>query len=442
MEPKHLSAFPVRSSDWAFWLESIALDSDQHANLIQVDDKVQYLDEETQDQRYGEGYCVHRLSMDKIIEITEKLWTNPGVNQAQKQQMLEGLRFIHERRKEKFHRLFWVVRIFAKFRGIAGQLNAEVQAIDRLQANMYVVPAIPRNIRIVGADKKISSHLKFIHERLAVLANDKNKLLDGDKEHWYEKFFQMEKEIHDYRKDLSDKHKEKFQVQLGDLDKKLNDLNARIPRLNDIVEVFGERRIKANLRGTIASLCAEEGLDQMELKHDQDLFQCTKLEAEALYIKRLVKQKRTNLSLSLLTAIERTWKECIESGLQEAQTKTLEGRRVIFIPQDSEIYLKDSFIAKGSYKATFVITAIHTLESVRDLGNLVILQPINAVIDEIEEEDSSEAESVSDSEEESDFELQSLSEGDEEGKSESWSSGDGSKSSCERRQHHHCLSKN
>jgi serine/threonine protein kinase len=384
MQPRCVTTCSVNPIDWTLWLDSIVLHPQQHKQLTQVGANIHYLDEQESGRMQRIGQSVHKLTLNEIITITQKIWKDPGVNCTQKKQMLDGISYIHQQRQLKYNRLFWLLKIFAKLRGTEAQLRAEAQEIDLLAKHWEALSALPvLGNKAIWSEKKKEA-LDLIQQQMKELTETKDKWKDEDKEIWYESFFNLEKQLYDLRQTLSKDQLMSFASQLKELDKNLHKWNEKIPRLKSIVKVFGNKVIKSSLHDTLTSLCANKNITQEDLDRDQALFQCNRLEVEALYVKRLIRAERTHLSLALVTAIERTWKEIGESK-QEAETKLLEGKRVIFIPKDREIYLKEYFIAKGSYKAAFLITPFHTLKKIEDRCRLVILQPIDAVLKEIEE---------------------------------------------------------
>jgi hypothetical protein len=393
MQPKISSTFSVDPHDWAYWLDSIALNPHQHKILTQVDDRLEYLNKEEGAQEQQKGHSVQKLTLDKVIEITQKIWADPEIKRTEKRQILEGIRYIHQQKQAKYQHLFWLVRIFAKFRGVETQLQAEAREIERLEtdlATLSAIPVLPK--KVIQSEEKVTLQLAFIRKRMEELGSQKEDLKADEKEQWYENFFRIEKKLFYLRQNLSENRLIEFKSQFKELDQYLAEWNSETPRLKQIGKAFGRQAVQSSLQDTLNFLLEHRSITKSELERDQALFQCSLFEVKARYVKRLVKAERTGLLPSLVTAIERTWEE-IKEQKQEGHTEIVEGKRVIFIPQEGEIYLKEGYISKGSYQATFIITPFQALKSEKQRGTLVILQAITEkVLQEIDEQEIDEQE--------------------------------------------------
>lgn len=399
----------IDSSDWALWLNSIVLQSDSYATLTKVEDRVQFLNEQGKKDWDQQRQSFQNLTIDKIIDITENFWRDPTVKQDERVQMLNGIRYIHQQRQARYEHLFWLVRIFAKIRGVETKLRAEKQAIDRLEAslnNMFpfsdTIPNIAKPIKpafhgsklptitkpVVVLDQKVKDQLGDIKKEADELIQQRDQLEVHKKEEWYESFFKLEKKLYNVSQNLPGDLLSKIQNYLDELNKTFANENKNTPHVKDIAQLFGPSSLKSSLSETLSTLCANQNISDSELDRDQILFQCSRLEAEALYIRRLIKAKRTDLSLSLVTAIERTWNE-IKDSSKEGETKTFDldqkRWRVIFLPKDKEIYLKEEYVSGGSFKAAFEVTPFHNLEKNEERSKFVILQSLQGVFTEIEE---------------------------------------------------------
>ena len=395
----------VNSQEWADWLNSIAQHPHQHHYLTQKGDALEYLSVEERDNMRKAGFPVQVLKMERIIEVTRQFWQVPGVNKEQKQQMLKGISYIHEQRHANYKGLFFVLRWFAKLRGVEGKLKEEKFALEQLELQLNKVqerqgpPILRRPVVVKDSPEKLFTDLNAFRQKFLNLVEQKPSQVDEKKyEEWCEAFFACEKALHDKRGSLSAGVLPDVVRSFRELEKSLGEWNVKMPRVKRIVKAFGPQYLRPSLRETLAYLLNEGKVAQEEIDRDQALFKCTKHEAYALYALRLIRAERTKLSLSLISAIERTWLELMENQNKEGVTKRLEGFRVIFLPADGEIYLKEAFISKGSYKAAFVITAFNTLKREEQRCMKVVLQPVNAVAQEVEE--AIEAEELEESEEE------------------------------------------
>lgn len=382
MQPKPVS---VDSSHWADWLNSIAQNPGRHHELAQVEGKIYYLNAKEKEEFKKKGAIVHHLTVNKMVEITQEIWQSSSINLARKRQMVAGMRYICEQRQAKYKRLFWLVRWFAKLRGVEKQLHAEKGSVDKLEKQLKMAPIL--RPETMNAGHQVRTQLKLIQDQFRDLFNQLETLTPRERSAWYENFFVLEKNLYDLKQTLSNRDKSLTQA----LEQEIAQRNEKMPRIKHLVKAFGKGVIKPTLRETLTALCSS--VTPQERERDQSLFQCSELEVLALYAKRLIKSKRTQFSLSLVTAIERTWQEIKASKQQEAITKDLKEYRVVFAPKENEIFIKEGLINKhkGSYKAVFAITPFLTMKKVSDRTKLVILQPKHAVQDEIDENDAGPA---------------------------------------------------
>jgi serine/threonine protein kinase len=378
MQPKLVS---IDSSQWADWLNSIAQQPHQHHELAQVGNKIHYLSVKEKEEFKKKGVIVHHLTVNKIIEITQEIWQSPSINLKHKRQMVAGIRYICEQRQAKYKRLCWLVRWFAKLRGVEKQLDAEKESVDKLDKQLRMAPILRQ--QAMNSGNQGHPQLKLIQDQFSELFKQSESLTAEGRSIWYENFFILEKNLYDLKQKLSNREKSQIQA----LEQEIAQRNEKMPRIEHLVKVFGKGVIKPTLKETLATLCSSVTVQERE--RDQTLFQCSELEALALYAKRLIKSKHTQFSLSLVTAIERTWQEIKASKQQEAVTKNLKEYRVIFAPKENEIFIKEGLINKdkGSYKAVFAITPFLSIKKVSERARLVILQPKHAVQDEIDEDE-------------------------------------------------------
>jgi hypothetical protein len=379
----------VNFSDWADWLSSIAQHPHHHKNLVEVESQVHYLSFAEIKKMQQAGFSVQVLSIKKVIEITQQIWGEAKV--SHKRQILQGLQYIHEQRQTKYDKLFWLVKWFAKLRGIGSQLAVEKEAIEQAKIELVGVQEASQEASIdekktIKEKEKPEHQLNSIRIHFQELFESKKDLLKSkEKIDWYTDFFNHEKKLYNLKEIFPDDQWEKVKPEIRELEKQLEECNREMPRFKELIKAFGYQIVKSNLQETLTSLCVDEGMTPEENKRDQVLFQCSQIEIYARYTRRLIKAKRSQLSLSLVTAIEKTWQEIMDKGCKDATTKLLEGHRVIFDPMGGEAYIKESYIEKGTYKAAFVITPFFSLRKEKDRGKFVILQPISAVEEEIEE---------------------------------------------------------
>lgn len=388
MQPKSVPSFSVNSSDWAGWLDSITQQSElSQASLVELEGEVQFLNEQEQEDLRKEGQSFQKLTMDKIIDITQKVWKDPTIKRTEKDQMLQGLRHMHQQRQVKFERLFWLVRIFAKFQGVEADLRAEEQTLDQMEASLtQAKPAaskkgvgLPKLHKpVVKLEVSVQKQLSALEADLGELVDLKSTIEDDSRDEWNEICFMLEKKLYHMKQKLTTTLLTKYKSRIDKIEETVAKENPAMPRVKDIAELFGYATIKDTLRETLAAACASQRVSDAEVKRDQALFDCSETEAHLRYVQRAIKAQNTKLSLSLVTAIERTWREVMDTD-QPAATRVLEGKRVIFIPKDQEIYLKEEYISCGSYKATFVTTPYHLLETENDRGKLVMLQSVQGV---------------------------------------------------------------
>lgn len=381
------SSSSVRCKDWAKWLGSIAEDPRRHGVLVWVGSQIRYLTREDKERREKSGEILHVLTFYNMIQITQKIWNDSTENLStlvQKRQILRGLEYIQEQRRMKYNRLFFLIKWIAILRGVGSQINAEKKSLESLKMERRVgeAPIFPR--KIVKSAEELLKQLNSIRQLFTELVDRREYLGVSKIDDWYEEFFKCEKKLYRFKLSLSDNQ---FQIKhaIKDLEKEVEQWNGGMPRVKSLIKAFGVQSIKSSLRSTLACLCAEKKVTSRQRNRDKILFQCNELEVYALYAKRLIKAENTELSLSLVTAIERTWKTLSQTG-QEATTKIIKGKCVIFAPRDQEIYLKEFFLVKGTYKAVFVISSFLSIKKVEDRFKLVILQPLNFAQEEIEEE--------------------------------------------------------
>ncbi len=391
MQPKLLQSASLDFRTWANWLGAIAKSPCRHGKLTQVGEQIQYITATEKKRLEKIGSRVHHLTLNKILEITQIFWRDKNVSLSSKKQMLHGLRCIHEKRKAKYNQLWWPIKWFARLRGVDIQLRTEAEAIERLNKELNT-PKLINGKKIVKIQDKSLSQINTIQQQLKGLFDNKKNIKAKGLDDWYEQIFNLEKKLYSLKQTFSIAQLQAAKDQFKELERQLEENNSEMPRVKLLIKEFGDSCLKSTLEATLNALCSS--VTAKERERDQTLFQLTGIQVLGLYAKRLIKAKRTDFSLSLITAIERTWQE-IKDSQQKATTKIIEGKRVIFIPADKEVYLKEGFIKNGSYKAVFVLTSFHDIKKGSDRCKYVILQPLPAVEDEIDE--ASQKKDVSDS---------------------------------------------
>ncbi len=378
----------VNSKEWADWLDSVAQHPHQHHFLTRVGGALEYLSVDERRNMQKAGFPVQVLKIEQIIEVTRQFWEEPSVNNEQKRQMLKGISYIHAQRHANYKGLFFVIRWFAKLKGVEGKLKEEKFALEQLENQLNKgqerqgPPILLRPVLVKDSPEKLLTDLNALRQKFLNLVEQR---VDQEYETWCEAFFACERVLHEKKVSFSAGVLPDVDRSFRELEKSLDEWNAKMPRVKHIVKVFGHSSLRPSLRETLVNLLNEGKVTQEEIDKDQALFKCNQLEAHALCALRLIRAERTKLTLSLITAIERKWQELMESQNKDGVTKKLEGYRVIFLPTDREIYLKEAFIAKGTYKAAFLITAFNTLKREAQRCASVILQPVNAVTQDIEE---------------------------------------------------------
>ena len=376
----------IKFTDWADWLSSIAQRPHEHNVLTEIKGQIHYLSVNERQRMQTAGFSVKVMPTMKVIEITQKIWRNPFVDIDHKKRMLQGIQYIHEQRQAKYENLFWIVKWFANLRGIGSQLTAEREAIEQIRKELLLSQAVPvLGKKFIQPKEKVEQLLESLCIRFKKLFEEKNNRFTKGKIDWYEDFFNYEKKLYELRQTFSESQWLLVKPKFKELEKQLDEWNGEMPRVKALIKAFGIQMVKPTLQATVTTLCVDKGVTLEEGQRDQVLFQCSEFEIYALYSKRMIKAERTQVTFSLVSAIERTWKEFMDAGRKDATTRLFEGYRVIFDPLGQEAYLKENYIGKGTYKAAFVSTPFRSLKKEKDRGKFVILQPISAVEDEIEE---------------------------------------------------------
>ncbi|WP_068470379.1 protein kinase domain-containing protein [Candidatus Protochlamydia phocaeensis] len=356
MQSSQNSAVSIDPIQWANWLQSIAKNPQGHGKIARENNQYTYLSSEEIKRRRS----IEVVNIQSIMDISSSLLQNREADTAQTYQMLQGLRYIHQRRESKYQNMFFLFRWFAKLGGIEAKLAKE-KAI------------------ILSLEESVKSNLS------------KLGTLDQHRENLNEAIFEGAKNLH-YLKQVVSTEDTDRQAEVEALKKKVYALNPRVPTIKSLIKAFGPEVIKSTLQETIEFIYAEkvapeQRVSSEELARDQALFQCSELEAKAIYIKRLIKHQRTDLSVSFISAIERTWEELVQTGQQKAVAMNLSGHRVLFIPgkdgEKGEVFIHDRYLAKGTYKAAFVATEFFTGKKKELLDQYVVLLPAKLVEDEI-----------------------------------------------------------
>lgn len=388
--------FPVLldSQDWAEWLNLIKANPHQHGYLTKLGNQIRYLNNQERDQYRKTGFSVQALNSEKIFEVTKGFFQDPTTETVHKKQMLEGLRYIHKERQTKYQRLFFICRWFAKLRGVEARLQTEKQEIKHLKRTLQDELKQPidnqKKKPAISSLEQAKENFDLLSQKFKELKAQQGTLPKKELDNWYETLFLWEKKVEDFKQTLQqakDPHYwQEMKPSIRELEKQLEGWETTLPRLRQIVKVKGPEAIKSTLQETLYFLCADKNVTAAELTKEQKLFSVSTIESYARYGKRILKAERTELSLSLVTAIERAWEEVMRSHPnEEGKTRILEGHRVVFIPYSKKIYLKEGFTSKGTYKAAFLITPFHTLKKVEERCSLTLLQPLHAVQEEVEE---------------------------------------------------------
>ncbi len=375
MQTKLSQDASISSSNWTLWLDSIVKNPHQHNRLTQVGDKVYYLSAEERTLCQKNGYPVHILTLNKIIQITQAIYWQSSMECRDKNQILAGIDYIHQQRQMRYDQLFCLVKWFAKLIGVEAQLKAEKEAIEKLKKELIQNLFVLDN-EINEPENHNLSALILIQNEFNQLFQQKNQLKDEEKSKWYEDCFIFEKKLHEFKLSCSADYLQELKSELKKIDKSLKEGNGEMPRFKTLVKVFGNEVIKPTLQATLSSLYANQQLSNEEMKDDQ----VGELEAYALHAKCWIKSERTGLPLALLTAIEKIWRERQKSQ-GEATIQLVEGKPVIFIPRDKEIYLYEDYLDRGSYKIVHTITPLHSARKTLDRRKLVILQYESALLE-------------------------------------------------------------
>lgn len=382
------------SQDWAEWLNLIKEQPHQHGYLTKLGNQFRYLNQQERERFQKTGFSVQALNSEKIFEITRGFFQNPTTETEHKQQMLEGLRYIHKERRARYQRLFFICRWFAKWRGAEARLNAEKQEIKQLKSTLQAELRQPIDNQKKSDNlslEQVKENFDLLSQKFKELKDQKAALPKKQMDNWYETLFMWEKKLEDFKQVLQQAKDpdcwQQMKPLVRALEKELEGWESALPRLRQIAKVMGPQAIKSTLQETLYFLCADKKVTDADLAKDQKLFNLSTIESYAGYVKRILKAERTALSLPLVTAIERVWEEIMrsQSKSEEGKTRILEGYRVIFIPDSKKTYLKEGFTAQGTYKAAFLLTPFHTLKKEEERGSLTILQPNDVVEKEIEE---------------------------------------------------------
>ncbi len=381
------------SQDWAEWLNLINEQPHQHGYLTQLGNQIRYLNNQERDQYRKTGFSIQTLSSEKIFEITKGFFQDPTTETIHKKQMLEGLRYIHKERQARYQRLFFICRWFAKWSGVEARLQAEKQEIKQLKQTLQAElkqPIDNQKKPILSSLEQAQENFNLLSQKFKELKTQQGTLPKKQLDNWYETFFIWEKKLEDFKQMLQQNKDSDYWQQMKpsirELEKQLEGWETTLPRLRQIAKMKGPEAIKSTLQETLYFLCNDQNVTAAELTKEQKLFSVSVIESCARYAKRILKAERTELSLSLVTGIERAWEEVMHSRPhEEGKTRIIEGQRVIFIPYSKKIYLKEGFTSKGSYKAAFLLTPFHTLKKVEERCSLTILQPLHAVQEEVEE---------------------------------------------------------
>ena len=148
--------------------------------------------------------------------------------------------------------------------------------------------------------------------------------------------------------------------------------------MRDIVKA-GEP-LKETLAATVTGICQKGEMSGEDLERDCALFNLSVQEAGCLYARRAVKAARTGLHLSTVAGIERTWQEMQKEGKSEGVTVAFEEgqtlRKVVFLPQEGAVYVKEKELKPGSYKVATLASSFFDIKKSAERSRSAILEPV------------------------------------------------------------------
>jgi serine/threonine protein kinase len=353
--------------EWATWLQEIQQNPEHHKKIVKEKNQFKFIN-----NSFYNSLTKRTLSSKEILEISKNILKRDDTTLVDKQKIISGNNYIINKRDFKFSNLFFLLKIFAKIIHVDSSIKREKIELETLKSAL-------------NTEIENNTHL-FIQQSIDEFKKCKLKEnLDSPEKRMKlnENLFQFGKYLHEMKKSLASINLTTTEIKK--YENQLFEINPNLPRTKTLVKVFGENSLKPSLKETVSALCPLDQFDQEGLKRDCNLFSCDPIEMQAIYVQRMAKAQRTDLSLSTVTAIENQWQEMIHNQQTETEEKQIGEHRVIFVPdpQNRAIYIKEKFLASGSFKAVFLLTSYLDIKKAKSRGELVILQSLEAVEDEI-----------------------------------------------------------
>lgn len=403
----------INSNDWASWLQDIAQHPKQHNLLAFFKNRVHYIDKTQKKSFERKGLSVQVLTIQKILEITEKCcWQNPAISLSDKKQMMQGIRYIHDRRQENYRNLFFIFRWFAKLFGAERKLNSEELIINRLNKELSLIEenheessksssqeldlsdpreSLDQSEQVLKQSEKVETvednffkEFKKLDEEFQALFNRK-EIPDEEKLCESEKCFALECRLLQFKESIRELNSLQLTKKIQKLERELKEWKPEIPHLKKLVKVFGSQSIKTTLQDTLNTLLTDHQVSPDEVQKDQELFKCCELESLAINAKRLIKSEKTQLSFSMISQIDRIWKEIMDSE-KKPSVRKIEGKIVLFNPEENEIYFEEDLINHGSFKGAVAASEYNSVKKVADRLKFAVLMPYDFYLDFMIEE--------------------------------------------------------
>ena len=346
--------FNIDPQQWVHWLQEVQENPQNHKVIAKNNNSFEFIDNNIKNL-----WTKHILNSKEILKISTSLLERHDVSIFNKNKILSSVNYIIDRRQEKFDNLGFVFKFFAKFSQTDVHIQHDKAVVEQLQMK-------------IDSDEK-----QFVKQKIHDL-NEKSNDLSA--ENLNEEIFQCANILYDLTKHLPK------DPEIADLEKQLYKLNVNnIPRIKSLVKTLGPDVIKSTLKETISSLYDRLKVEPEDLDRDCQLFHCDSLEMQTIYVQQLIKALRIGISFSTVTKIERKWKEMHSVNEMKVEEMQINTHHIVFIPgQEGGIYLKEKFLDKGSFKAAFLATSFLDIKKARSRGEVVILQPLDAVKNQFE----------------------------------------------------------
>lgn len=355
--------------EWADWLQEIQSNPEHHQFIVQSKESLEFLNK---DKITSSSKKI--LASNDILKITKSMLIRKDITMLDKYKIISGTRYIINKREENYKKLNFITKFFALLRGVKSSIQKEKNEIEGLQSQLSIE---------IGRNK-----VAFIDQHIQEISIRKSGgLLNslGQKARMNEQIFQYARDLYQLKSSSTDQRQ---RDEISKLENQLRELNPHLPQITTLTSVFGEDVLKGTLAETVSSLCELYQLNQEDLNRDCLLFNCDPTEMQAMYVQRMTKVFRAGFSLSTVSAIEKTWQELLLQRKEKTEEEQIGEHRVVFIPtsKNPAIYVKEKLVGKGGFKAVFLATSFLDLQSAADRRKMAILQPLEAVQEELEAE--------------------------------------------------------